>query len=220
MSAAHGPAAREQLAALAERGITWRWAPPAPDARAAAVLILFGALDRVPAQHHARAVAADLDVLLVGRATSLSQHAGQVAFPGGRIDPGDAGPVEAALREAVEETGLDPSGVEVLGTLGEVGVPRSGHRVTLVLAWWRAPSPVGVVDPAESAHVFRAPVADLLDPARRRTGVIPGTAYRGPAFPVGEHLVWGFTAMVLDRLLDELGWTEPWDRTRTVEVLV
>lgn len=214
------PAARDQLIGLAERGVAWRWSPPAPAARPAAVLVLFGALDHIPAQHHATAVAADLDVLLVGRAASLSQHAGQVAFPGGRIDPEDHGPVEAAIREAVEETGLDPAGVEVLGTLGELGVPRSDHRVTLVLAWWRAPSAVAVVDPAESAHVFRAPVADLLDPARRRTGVVPGTPYRGPAFPFGEHLVWGFTAMVLDRLFDELGWTEPWDRTRTVEVLV
>ena len=214
------PPARDQLVALARRGVTWRWSPPEPKARPAAVLVLFGALDHIPAQHHAGAVAADLDVLLVGRATSLSQHAGQVAFPGGRVDPGDGGPVEAAIREAVEETGLDPAGVEVLGTLAELGVPRSDHRVTPVLAWWRAPSPVGVVDPAESAHVFRAPVADLLDPELRRTGVLPGTAYRGPAFGVGEHLVWGFTAMVLDRIFDELAWTEPWDRTRTVEVPV
>jgi len=93
-----------------------------PAQRRAAVLVLFGVLDALPA-HRAGAVAGDLDVLLVTRATTLTHHSGQVAFPGGRIDPGDAGPAAAAVREAVEETGLDPDGVEVLGTLGELPVP-------------------------------------------------------------------------------------------------
>lgn len=183
--------------------------------------MLFGTLDRVPARHRTAAVPADLDVLLVGRATTLSHHPGQVSFPGGRIDPGDRGPVEAALREAVEETGLDPAGVEVLGTLGHLPVPVSNHAVTPVLAWWARPSPVAVVDPGESATVFRAPVADLLDPANRRTAVVSRrrATHRSPAFLVADHLVWGFTALVLDRLFDELGWTEPWDQTRTVEPL-
>jgi hypothetical protein len=77
-----------------------------------------------------------------------------------------------------------------------------------------------VVDVAESADVFRAPVADLLDPARRGSTVIrrDGHEWRGPAFLVphdtGEHLVWGFTAMLLDGLFDRLGWTEPWDAAK------
>ena len=210
---------RDQLAALVRDGIPWRgWPVPPRTARPAAVLVLFGALDRLPAHHGSPSVPADLDVLLVGRAATLTHHAGQISFPGGRLDDGDAGPADGALREAVEETGLDRDGIEVLGTLGELWVPVSNHRVTPVLAWWAVPSPVAVVDRAESAHVFRAPVADLLDPERRRTvEVRRGSAvHRSPGFDVDGGLVWGFTALVLDALFDRLGWTEPWDRTRVV----
>jgi 8-oxo-dGTP pyrophosphatase MutT (NUDIX family) len=218
-------AAHEQLRALVARGISWdgyigRTAQPG--ARPAAVLVLFGVLDGRPGVHPTRAVPADLDVLLVGRAATLRHHSGQVAFPGGRVDPGDAGPEAAAVREAVEETGLDPAGVEVLGTLGELAVPVSNHRVTPVLSWWTRPSPVDVVDVAESSVVFRAPVADLLDPGNRRSTRHrrEGVTYRSPAFLAGPHLVWGFTAIVLDRLFDALGWAEPWDRRRDVDVPV
>jgi hypothetical protein len=89
-----------------------------------------------------------------------------------------------------------------------------------VLAWWRQPSPVHVVDVAESADVFRAPVADLLDPANRGSTLIrrDGQEWRGPGFLVadetGERLVWGFTGILLDGLFDRLGWTEPWDPER------
>ena len=217
--------ARAQLVALAARGVSWEGyggRVVGPDARPAAVLVLFGVLDGRPGLHPTRAVPADLDVLLVGRAATLRQHSGQVAFPGGRVDAGDAGPEAAAVREAVEETGLDPAGVEVLGALSAFAVPVSNHLVTPVLAWWSQPSPVGVVDAGESAHVFRAPVADLLDPENRRSTVHRrgGTVHRSPAFLAGEHLVWGFTAIVLDRLFDALGWAEPWDRRRTVDPLV
>lgn len=214
---------RSDLAALAARGVRWTgWPPPPTEYRAAAVLVLFGHLDDLPAHHHASSVPTDLDVLLVGRATSLTHHAGQVSFPGGRIDPGDAGPVAAALREAVEETGVDPGGIEVLGTLDELPLPVSRYRVTPVLAWWAVPSHVAVVDAAESADVFRAPVADLLDPDRRRTATVArrGPVHRSPAFLLDDHLVWGFTAFVLDRLFDELGWTEPWDITWTIDAPV
>ena len=168
--------------------------------------------------HASRAVPADLDLLLVGRSTTLTHHPGQVAFPGGRIDEGDDGPVGAALREAEEETGLDPAGVAVLGTLAALPVPVSRHVVTPVLAWWSQPSPVAVVDHRESAAVFRVPVADLVDPESRGTLTLStgGRTHRTPAFEVAGHVVWGFTGAVLDHLLDELGWSEPWDRARPV----
>ncbi|GAA4166388.1 CoA pyrophosphatase [Gryllotalpicola daejeonensis] len=223
--------ARAELAAIADSGAAAFAAlrpPLTAEGRAAAVLMLFGKLDDLPADRSAEAsvVSRDLDVLLVERASTLRAHPGQIAFPGGRIDPGDASATDAALREAQEETGLDPTGVEVLGALGEVPLERSGHLVTPVLAWWQKPSPVRVVDEAESAAVFRLPVAELLDPANRGVTVIrrEGHVWRGPAFLIrtegGERTLWGFTAMLLDALFDRLGWTEPWDRTRELPLVI
>jgi len=226
--------ARAQLEALtaavaagsAGRGFSALRGAPVPTApRAAAVLILFGVLDGVRSVHAADAVSRDLDVLLLARAATLRSHPGQVAFPGGRLDGGEE-PIAAALREAEEETGLDPAGVDLLGTLETLPLAFSQHLVTPVLAWWRHPTPVRVVDEAESAAVCRAPVADLLDPANRGVTVIrrEGQEFRGPAFHVphatGIHLVWGFTAIVLDGLCDRLGWTEPWDGMRELPVTV
>ncbi len=236
--------ARAQLAALADavgsgrggRGFeAFHGLPTANGSRAAAVLILFGVLDALPSDRvgHA-AVSRDLDVLLLKRAETLRSNPGQIAFPGGRLDADDDGPVAAALREAQEETGLDPAGVEVLGALETVPLAFTRHVVSPVLGWWRHPSPVHVVDVAESADVFRAPVADLLDPANRGVTVIrrDGQEWRGPAFLVPattdaagapereEHLVWGFTAMLLEGLFDRLGWSEPWDRTREIPLVL
>ena len=175
--------------------------PPPAGGRASAVLVLFGDGPAGP------------DVLLIERSSGLRTHAGQTAFPGGAIDPGDAGPVAAALREAAEETGLDPAGVEVVGILPELFVAHSGFRVIPVLAWWRRPTPVGPADPAEVAAVARVRIADLADPANRFTVRHP-SGLVGPAFRVGSVLVWGFTAGILDRLLALSGWERPWDGDR------
>lgn len=187
-------------------------------ARRAAVLILFGNLDDKPADFRSAGVPEELDVLLVERAATLNDHPGQVAFPGGSVDAADSGPVAAALREAQEETGLDPSGVVVLGTLPEAGLPISNFLVTPVLGWWDRPTPVDVVDYGESASVFRVPVADLLNPENRRTAVLGNgrQKHRSPAFLVNGVLVWGFTGIILNGVLEELGWTLPWDESREI----
>ncbi|MEW1550225.1 NUDIX hydrolase [Streptomyces tsukubensis] len=176
--------------------------------RPSAVLVLFGEGPTGP------------ELLLMERAGGLRSHAGQPSFPGGALDPEDGdpettGPLRAALREAEEETGLDPAGVQVFGTLPKLYIPVSGFVVTPVLGWWRAPSPVGAVDPAETARVFTVPVADLTDPANRATAVHP-RGHQGPAFLVESALVWGFTAGVIDRILHFAGWERPWDRARQV----
>lgn len=188
-------------------------APPAgavPAVRRAAVLMLFGhgaQRDGLP------------DVVLLRRADALRRHPGQIAFPGGTAEPGDAGPVGTALREAVEETGLDRTGVDVLGVLPPVGPLPTGFTVTPVLAWWRRPSPVDVVDPGESAEVWRVGMGGLADPERRGT-VLGPRGYRGPGFllpvPGPRRVLWGFTAHLLDQVLRGTGWERPWDRDRTL----
>jgi 8-oxo-dGTP pyrophosphatase MutT (NUDIX family) len=182
---------------------------PAPGSeiglRRSAVLVLFGEGPQGP------------DVLLIERSAHLRSHAGQPAFPGGGIDAGDDGPVGAALREAQEETGLDPAGVQVLATLPDLWVPPSGNLVTPVLAWWREPSEVAAADEREVAAVARVPIAELVDPANRLTISHPSGRI-GPAFEVADMLVWGFTASVLDRLLALGGWERAWDRDRVAEL--
>jgi 8-oxo-dGTP pyrophosphatase MutT (NUDIX family) len=227
--------ARAQLSAIvgeaasAPDPLVKRAALPAVNGpRTAAVLVLFGVLDSLPSDHEAqaRAVSRDLDVLLLERAATLRTSPGDVAFPGGRVDPDDESPAFTALREAQEETGLDPTGVEILGTLDNIPLAFAQHVVAPVLAWWQHPSPIRVVDEAESAAVFRAPVADLLNPVNRGVTVIrrDGQEWRGPGFHVhhasGEHLVWGFTAMLLDGLFDRLGWTEPWDDSHELPLVL
>lgn len=194
-----------------------RFLPPAEGGRESAVLMLFG-----EAAEPSRAAPGGggwerADVLLIQRAEDVRSHAGQVAFPGGAVDPGDVGVVEAALREAVEETGLDPAGVEVFGTLPALFLPVSDFVVTPVLAWWCEPSPVGVVDPGEIASVHRVRLADLLDPGNRLRVRHP-SGYVGAAFRVDGLLVWGFTAGLLDRMLRLAGWERPWDHDRTEDL--
>ncbi|MFE7766370.1 NUDIX hydrolase [Streptomyces sp. NPDC057438] len=186
-----------------------RFLPPENGSgRQSAVLILFGEGPDGP------------ELLLMERAGSLRSHAGQPSFPGGALDPEDGdprtdGPLRAALREAEEETGLDPAGVQIFGVLPKLYIPVSGFVVTPVLGWWRQPTPVRVVDPNETARVFTVPVADLTDPANRATAIHP-RGYAGPAFLVESALVWGFTAGVIDRLLHYAGWERPWDREKQV----
>lgn len=223
-----GSRAERELRDLMRRGVDLDFRPQGALAelplRRSAVLILFGALDRVPARSSFPAVAPELDVLLTRRADRMRHHAGQIAFPGGGAEPGDRDSATTALREASEETGLDPAGVDVLGALPEVHIPVSNNLVTPVVGWWRLPSPVAA-DRTESVEVYRVPVAELLDPAARGTSVLrrEGFTHRGAAFRLAPHLggriVWGFTGILLATLFDELGWSRPWDPGRELPVL-
>ncbi len=223
--------AERELRELMLRGFSFPFDPQGAlsdrPLRRSAVLILFGALDRTPASHagaEASGMPAELDVLLIRRATGMRHHAGEIAFPGGGAEPADRGdPARTALREAVEETGLVPEGVEVLGSLQQVHIPVSNNLVTPVVGWWRLPSDVAA-DRTESVDVFRAPVAELLDPAARGTSMLRrgASTYRGPAFRLhdrlGGHVVWGFTGILLAALFEELGWAVPWDARQVFAV--
>ena len=193
---------RDLAAAAATMDVPRILRPPASGGRRSAVLILFGD---------------GPDLLFIQRSEGLRRHPGQPAFPGGAIDDGDDGPVGAALREAAEETGLDPAGVEVLGTMPELFIPHSGFRVVPVLAWWREPSAVGPVDTGEVAAVERIPIADLADPAHRVMLQNPSGRI-GPAFRIGPMLIWGFTAGLVDRLLALAGWERPWNTNAVLDL--
>jgi 8-oxo-dGTP pyrophosphatase MutT (NUDIX family) len=189
----------DAVASMTAEDVT-RFVPPDGEGRHSAVLILFSD---------------ERDVLLIQRASTMRSHAGQPAFPGGAVDDEDEGALAAALREAQEETGLDPSGVVVFGELPDLWVYVTNFVVTPILAWWREPSAVRAQDPAEVASVHRVPIADLVDPANRCRVRHP-SGFTGPGFEVEGMLVWGFTAGILATLLERCGWAVPWDESRIV----
>ena len=193
----------DSLDGVTARRLT-RFTPPEQGGRRAAVLALFGEAIDGP------------DLLIVERAHTMRSHAGQPAFPGGAIDDTDVDERAAALREAEEETGLNPLGVTVFGALPDLWVPVSGFIVTPVLGWWHQPVPVHAVDVAEVASVHRVPIADLADPAHRARVRHP-SGYVGYGFEVAGLLVWGFTAGLINGLLDLGGWAQPWDESRVVD---
>jgi 8-oxo-dGTP pyrophosphatase MutT (NUDIX family) len=137
-------------------------------------------------------------ILLTKRAETLPHHAGQVSFPGGRIDPGDPSAAAAALREAEEEIGLSPNAVELIGALPDHHTASSNFLITPV---------VGLVDPAaplrpapdEVAALLELPLAYLLDPAvpRRECAVFRGERREFWVIPHPEHYIWGATAAIL-----------------------
>lgn len=180
-------------------------ARPPGGGRAAAVLILLSQ------------PVGDYQIVFVEKHAGLRSHAGQIAFPGGTMEPGETDPAVAALREAEEEAGINPDTVEVLGALPKAHISRSGFDVTSVVGWWREPVALAPADPVEIQAVHQLDVPTLLDPANRLTWVMPN-GYSGPGFVVDDLFIWGFTAYLLDALFDLLGWTQAWDTTRTAEI--
>lgn len=147
----------------------------------------------------------ELTVLFTLRADDLKQHAGQISFPGGRLEPGDADAIEAALRETEEEIGLRRRFVEILGRLPDHAVI-TGYRVTPVVGLVR-PGFELVVDPTEVAGTFEAPLRHLLDPAThsRRRRQFAGEEIETVDLPWGSFNIWGATAGMLLTLRRVLG---------------
>ena len=157
---------------------------PLEGARAAAVLIPIVA-------------APEPTLLFTLRTETLPSHKGQISFPGGSIDAGDPDATAAALREAEEEIGLDPSSVDVLGELDSLHTFVSGFVVTPVVGWLQS-EPDLRPNPAEVAEVLHVPVAALVEDIRAE----PGFAHRGRTYPTeawiwNDKVIWGVTARII-----------------------
>jgi 8-oxo-dGTP pyrophosphatase MutT (NUDIX family) len=143
-------------------------------------------------------------VLLTLRTPHLTDHAGQIAFPGGKIEPSDAGPGAAALREAREEIGLDAGAVEVVGYLDRY-LTGTGFRITPVVGRV-APSPGLTLNPHEVQEAFEVPLAFLMSPENHRRG---SREYKGRTryfyeMPFEGRYIWGITAGIIRGLYERV----------------
>lgn len=139
-------------------------------------------------------------ILLTLRTEHLPSHKGQIAFPGGKIDPGDASPLATALREAEEEIGLGSAHVDPLGYL-DVYETTSGYRIVPVVAMVTPPFAIRP-NPNEVGDVFEVPLAFLMDAANHQEHQREwqGRVRRYTAMPFGERYIWGVTAGILKNL--------------------
>ncbi len=139
-------------------------------------------------------------VMFTERTAHLHDHAGQVSFPGGRVDDTDADRVATALRETEEETGLHPSRVEIIGRLPDYDI-MTGFRVTPIVGWVEPPYNLQP-DPFEVEKVFEVPLEFLLDPENHQehSREVNGTIRHYYAMPYGEHYIWGATAGMVHML--------------------
>ena len=136
-------------------------------------------------------------VLLTQRTEHLRDHAGQISFPGGRVEEEDLSPEHTALREANEEIGLSPRHVEIVGFLPEYRTV-TGYRITPVVAFLTPPFELRP-DPSEVAEVFEVPLAFLMNPANheRHSREYQGRTRHFFAMPYGRHFIWGATAGII-----------------------
>ncbi len=142
-------------------------------------------------------------LLLTERSRDLSHHKGQISFPGGKIDPGDAGPRAAALREAHEEIGLDPDAVQIVGALDRIPTVGSSFVITPVIAVIAADAPLRP-NPGEVERIIPMPLSAFTDPANEREKLyeVEGEQVAVPFFDVGSDVVWGATARIIRTLIE------------------
>ncbi|KQV63347.1 NUDIX hydrolase [Nocardioides sp. Root122] len=203
----------EAAATITVHELTRFMPPEDAEARRGAVLMVFA--DRAADPTGPDDIAHRGELLLTERAHHMRSHPGQVSFPGGSLDEGET-PREGALREAYEEIGLEPSEVEVFGELPELWLPPSNFAVTPVLGYWKDPGEVRIASPDEVHEIHHVAIAELLDP-EHRINVRHPSGWTGPGFLIGpdkDLILWGFTAGIVARLLDYLGWAQDWDRAR------
>lgn len=157
------------------------------------------------------------DVLLIERSGHMRTHAGQPAFPGGKVEETDESRVHTALREAEEETGLHPDSVHLIAQWPELWLAPSQFRVTPIVAWWSEPHELRNDAEAEVTAIHRIPIRTLLQP-ETRVSVRHPSGFIGPGFQVNNMLVWGFTGGLLSHVFNIAKWTLPWDESNVVDL--
>lgn len=187
------------------RGLSTRVAAPLPPAsvpdhfRRAAVLLLVGCHDGCPC------------IVLTRRSARMRAHTGEIALPGGRIDPGET-PEQAAVREAVEEVGVDPSHVELFGRLDEAWSKAKNHVVPVV-GWYRGAFDALAPASPEVETVHLTSLARIARPEAHRVDIaeIDGHTYENDALDADDFEIYGLTA---DIVMDLLAWLEGRERDR------